>query len=131
MFRTVDIGKGWDIQVFPCAIGGITTCHKMIHSLSLPTVTDICMRDLPRFHHGPTSSFLYSPPIHAPPGGLCRRPSVHLGRSLCHTTQLIVNQGCSMPLPTMWYQHLVLLLRAHSQMMLGPDITHANTRLIL
>ena len=34
---------------------GITTCHKMRHSLSLPTVTYICMRELPHFimtrHH--------------------------------------------------------------------------------
>ena len=39
MFGTVDTGKGWKSQVCPRAIGGITTCHKMRHSLSLPTVT--------------------------------------------------------------------------------------------
>ena len=36
MFGTVDTGKGWKSQVCPRAIGGITTCHKMRHSLSLP-----------------------------------------------------------------------------------------------
>ena len=40
-----------------------------IYSLSLPTVTYICMRELPRFHHGPTSSFLHSQPIQTPPRG--------------------------------------------------------------
>ena len=57
MFGTVDTGKGWKSQVCPRAIGGITTCHKMRHSLSLPTVTYICMEELPRFHHSPTTSF--------------------------------------------------------------------------
>ena len=33
--------KGWHSQVCPRAIGGINTCHKMRHSLSLPTVTYI------------------------------------------------------------------------------------------
>ena len=51
MFGTVDTGKGWKSQVCPRAIGGITTCHKMRHSLSLPTVTYICMGELPHFHH--------------------------------------------------------------------------------
>ena len=73
MFGTVDTGNGSDSQVCPRAIGGITTCHKIIHtcSLSLATVTDIsfCMRELLLFHHGPTSSFLYSRPIQTPPSG--------------------------------------------------------------
>ena len=38
MFGTVDTDKGWNSQVCPRAIGGITTGHKMRHSLSLPTV---------------------------------------------------------------------------------------------
>ena len=50
-------------------IGGITTCHKMRHSLSLPTVTNICMGELTHFHHSPTTSFLHSQPIQAPPSG--------------------------------------------------------------
>ena len=57
VFGTVDTGKGWDCQMFPRAIGGITTCRKMRHSLSLPTVKHICMTELPHFHHGPTLSF--------------------------------------------------------------------------
>ena len=69
MFGTVDTGKGWKSQVCPRAIGGITTCHKMRHSLSLPTVTYICMGELPHFHHSPTTSFLHSQPIQAPPSG--------------------------------------------------------------
>ena len=69
MFGTVDTGKGWKSQVCPRAIGGITTCHKMRHSLSLPTVTYICMGELPRFHHSPTTSFLHSQPMQAPPSG--------------------------------------------------------------
>ena len=32
---------GWESQVCPRAIGGITTCHKMRHSLSLPTVISV------------------------------------------------------------------------------------------
>ena len=68
-FGTVDTGKGWHSQVCPRAIGGISTCHKMIHSLSLPTVTYICMRALPHFHHGTTTSFLHSQPIQTPPSG--------------------------------------------------------------
>ena len=44
---TVDTSK-----VCPRAIWGINTCHHMRHSLSLPTVTCICMRELPHSHHG-------------------------------------------------------------------------------
>ena len=69
MFGTVDTGKGWRSQVCPRAIGGIDTCHKMRHSLPLPTVTYICMGELPHFHHGPTTSFLHSQPIQTPPSG--------------------------------------------------------------
>ena len=69
VFGTLDTGKGWHSQVSPRAIGDIITCHKMRHSLSLPTVTYICMRDLPHFHHGPTTSFLHSQPIQTPPSG--------------------------------------------------------------
>ena len=61
---TLDTPKCWNS---PCAIFGVTTCHEMRHSLSLPTVTYICMKELPHFHHGPTSSFLYSQPIQTPP----------------------------------------------------------------
>ena len=43
MFGTVDTGKGWNSQVCSRAIVGITTCHKMRHSMSLPTVTCICI----------------------------------------------------------------------------------------
>ena len=67
MFGTV--GKGWDSQVCPRAIGDINTCHKMRHSLSIPTVTYVCMGELPHFHHGPTSSYLHSQPIQTPPSG--------------------------------------------------------------
>ena len=41
LFGTVDTGKGWNSQVCPLVIGGITTCHRMRHSLSLPTATYI------------------------------------------------------------------------------------------
>ena len=58
VFGTVDTGKSWDSQVCPHIIGDITTCHKMRHSLSLPTVIYICMRELPHFRRGPTSSFV-------------------------------------------------------------------------
>ena len=61
--------QGWNSQVCPRAIGGITTCHKVIHSLFLPIFTYICMRERPHFHHGPTSSFLHSQPIQTPPSG--------------------------------------------------------------
>ena len=44
MFGTVDTGKGWPSQVCPRAIGSITTCYNMIHSLSLPTGTYICQQ---------------------------------------------------------------------------------------
>ena len=69
VFGTVDTGQRWNSQVCPRAIGGNTTCHKMRHSLSLPTVTHICMRELPHFHHGPTSSFLHAQPIQTHPSG--------------------------------------------------------------
>ena len=39
VFGTVDTDKGWDSQVCPRAIGGITTCRKMKPSRSLPTAT--------------------------------------------------------------------------------------------
>ena len=65
VFDTVDTGKVWDSQVCPRAIGGIDTCHKVRHSLSPPTVTYICMGELPHFHQGPTSSFLYCQTIQA------------------------------------------------------------------
>ena len=69
MFGIVDTGKGWHSQVCPRAIGGITTWHMMIHSLSLPAVTYIRMKELPPFHHGPTSSFLHYQPVQSPPIG--------------------------------------------------------------
>ena len=70
VFGTVVNGKGCDSQVWPRAIGGNNTCHKMRHNLSLTTVTYICMREHPHFHHGPTSSFLHYQPIQTPPSGL-------------------------------------------------------------
>ena len=69
VFGTLDICK-----VCPRAIRDFATGHGMICSLSLPTVAYICMRELPRFHHGPTSSCLHSQPIQAPlsePGLIC------------------------------------------------------------
>ena len=48
---------------------GASTRHKMRHSLSLPTVTCICMRALPHCYNGPTTSFLHSQPIQTPPSG--------------------------------------------------------------
>ena len=60
---------GYLFQVCPRSIGGITMCREMRHSLSLPTVTYICTRQLPYFHHSPTSSFLDSQPIQTPPSG--------------------------------------------------------------
>ena len=69
VFGTCDTSDGWNSQVCPCAIGGINTCHKMRHSMSLPTVTYICMGELTHFHHGPTTSFLHSHPIQTPPSG--------------------------------------------------------------
>ena len=47
VFGTVDIGQSWYSQVCPRAIWGITTCHKMRHSLSLTTVTHIMARQRP------------------------------------------------------------------------------------
>ena len=41
----------------------------MTHGMCLPTVTNICRRELPHFHHGMTSSFLKSRPIQTPPSG--------------------------------------------------------------
>ena len=61
------VGKARSVHVQLGAC--ITTCHKMRHSLSLPTVTYICMGELPHFHHSPTTSFLHSQPIQAPPSG--------------------------------------------------------------
>ena len=69
IFGRVDTGEGWNSKVCPRTIGGISTWHKMIHSLSLPTVTYICMRELPHFHHGTTTSFLHSRPIQTHPSG--------------------------------------------------------------
>ena len=69
VFGTVDTSKYCNSQVCPRAIGGINTCHKMRHSLSLPTVTYICLGELPHFHHGPTTSILHSQPIQTPPSG--------------------------------------------------------------
>ena len=69
LFVTVDTSKGWNSQVCPRAIGGINTRHEMRHRVSLPTVTHICMGELPHFHHGPTTSFLRSQPIKTPPSG--------------------------------------------------------------
>ena len=63
------IGSKWLGRTLFITVGGITTCHKMRHSLSLPTVTYICMGELPHFHHSPTTSFLHSQPIQAPPSG--------------------------------------------------------------
>ena len=94
----------------------ITKCNKMRHSLSLPTVTYICMGELPYFHHSPTTSFLHSQPIQAPPSGpgfVCAGGQIFIWDDpSCHVSQLIVHQGCSTPLPTMWYDHLVLRLSA-------------------
>ena len=51
------VGKARSVHV---QLGGITTCHKMRHGLSLPTVTYVCTGELPHFHHIPTTSFLHS-----------------------------------------------------------------------
>ena len=59
----------YHINCRPYAIRGITSCHKVRHSLSLPIVTYICMRELPHFRHGPKSSFLHTQPIQTPPSG--------------------------------------------------------------
>ena len=96
-FGTVDTGKGWKSQVCPRAIGGITTCHKMRHSLSLPTVTYICMGELPHFHHSPTTSFLHSQPIQAPPSG----PGL-----VCAAGQMFIWDD---PSVTQWCYPMVLL----------------------
>ena len=101
---TVDTRKSWHSQVCPRAIGGITTCHKMRHSLSLPTSKYICMGELPHFHHGPTTSFLHSQPIQTPPSGpglICAAGQVFIwdDPSSCHATQLIVHQGRSLLYP--------------------------------
>ena len=63
MFGTIDTGKGWNSN------WGQSTRHEMRHSLSLPTVTHICMRELPPFHYGSTSTFLHPQPIKTPPSG--------------------------------------------------------------
>ena len=60
---TVGIARSVHVQL------GASTRHKMRHSLSLPTVTCICMRALPRCYNGPTTSFLHSQPIQTPPSG--------------------------------------------------------------
>ena len=55
----------------------------MRHSLSLPTVKYICMRELPHFHHGPTSSLPLS------------RHSVDLSPRAFHSsTHTVVRASC-------------------------------------
>ena len=86
----------------------------------------MCMKELPNVYHGPTSSFLHSQPIHNPPSG--PGPSVPLAKcsfgmiplSPCHAIQLIVHRGCSTPLPTMWYENIVLIAFVESRK-LFPD----------
>ena len=110
-FGTVDTGKGWHCQLCPCAIRGITTCHKVRHSLSLPIVTYICMRELPHFRHGPTSSFLHSQPIQTHPSGSVPLAKCSFGMIplLRHSVDLSPRAfHASRRLPTMWYEHLVL-----------------------
>ena len=111
VFGTVDTGKGWHSQVCPHTIGGINRCHKVRHSLSLTTVAfhlyeraftlsswpDIVLSAL----SVDSNSSKWTRAL------LCRWPSVLLGWSLCHATQLIIHQGRS-TLATMWYKHLVL-----------------------
>ena len=60
------VGKARSVHM---QLGASPHCHKMIHSLSLPTVTYICTGELPHFHHSPTTSFLHSQPIQTPPSG--------------------------------------------------------------
>ena len=48
---------------------GASTRHKIRYSLSLPTVTCICMRELPHFYNVPSAFFLHSQPIQTPPSG--------------------------------------------------------------
>ena len=113
MFGAVDTGKGWHNQVCPRAIGGINTCHKMRHSLSLPTVTYICMRERASTFSSWPDNVLSALSADSNSSKwtrahLCHWPSVHLGWSLCYATQLIVHQGRSTALLEMCYEHLVL-----------------------
>ena len=61
MFGTVDAGNGWH---------SLSTCNwghhhnKMRHSQVL-SYAYFCMRELPHFHRGPTSSFLHSHSTHS------------------------------------------------------------------
>ena len=113
VFGTVDTGNGWHSQVCPHAIGGINTCHKMRHSLS------VCHHS--HMHlYGRASTFSSWPDIVISllsadsnsskwtRTNRCRWPSVHLGWSLCPAPQLIDHQGRSTHLPTMWYENIVL-----------------------
>ena len=68
VFCTVYTGKGGIARSVHVQLGA-STRHKMRHSLSLPTVTCICMRALPHCYNGPTTSFLHSQPIQTPPSG--------------------------------------------------------------
>ena len=40
---------------------------------------------------------------------MCLWPRVNLGCALCNATRLIVHQGRSTPLPTMWFKYLVFV----------------------
>ena len=76
--------------------GGITTCHKMRHSLSLPTVTYICMAELPHFQHSLTTSFLHSQPIQTPPSGpglVCADGQMFLRNDLTYQSLLTIYES--------------------------------------
>ena len=110
MFGTVDTGKGWHSQVCPRTIGGIYTCHKMRHSLSLPTVTYICMREFSHVHHGPTASFLHCQPIQTPPSGpgyICATGTLRTYHVFC--TFCVSERSTSMFFSTVRYRSSSLL----------------------
>ena len=98
LFDTVDTGKGWVGIARPAHVQlGASTHVIRWYIVCLSPVTCMTLRELPHFHHGSTSSFLYSQSIQAPPSGPglnCAAGKVYLTMTehllfLCNTGHIV------------------------------------------
>ena len=103
VFGTVDTGKGSNSQVCERAIGGITTCHKMRH-----TVRHSLRHLYERASTFSSWPFLHSRPIQTPPSGpglICATGHVFIWDDPSVTP---LSRYFHSSIHNMWYEHLVL-----------------------
>ena len=111
MFGTVDIGKGWHSQVCQRAIGGIYTCHKMRHSRLSPQSHTYVWESFHIFimaRQRPFCTLSRFKLLQVDRGSSVPLAKCSFGMIPLSRHSVVDHQGRSTPLPTMWYEHLVL-----------------------